>query len=514
MIDLAASTGHRWDPTGRVDAGIHALISRRLAGRPAHTGDVVTRLRDLTGDYRLAAAYLRAGSADVIGLYERIAASTSGRERARLQHEIGRRRFARPGTTTVVFADQLEQVLTAPADDRTHAYVPDPARRATVGALLHDLGTGFTDFVESRHEVPGPNARLRQGVVKSWHLPDGTRVISKRGNPGKPGRFVREQLAYRDLAARLSGLTGFGRSRRLRLAPLLTTVRDGPSGQVYAVWQWVPGTTVEQELLASGDHRPVLRDYRDLMDALLDRGICWGDLSPRNILVDGDDHYLVDFEKTEVTTDTPVPHRDRVAYCRGQAGIEELGVLCTPDELRECLHGYFDPDGWDIDSTQPVPFPARPEVTAVLAGRGITNPSLGCYNRADRQIWQVRAPDADPVTGRRRYPGLVNFRVEHYLSCAAHAGAGDYDRKTTEILIAGRAYGCFDDAVRAVADPVDELERQFVIAEVAGLLAGNDTGPVTPPYPQIRALTDRIDVLDAARHDPGRFLAALREHRS
>lgn len=147
-------------------------------------------------------------------------------------------------------------------------------------------------------------------------------------------------------------------------------------------------------------------------------------------------------------------------------------------------------------------------MTAVLAGRGITDPDLGTYNRTDQQIWQVRSPDLDPVTGQPRYPGLVNFRVEHYLSCAGRTDADDYDRKTTEILIAGRRHGCFDGAVRAVADVVDEAERQFVVAEVAELLAGNDTGPVTAPHAAIRALVDRIDVLDTARQDPDRFRSA------
>ncbi|MFJ8159107.1 hypothetical protein [Streptomyces sp. NPDC094468] len=155
-----------------------------------------------------------------------------------------------------------------------------------------------------------------------------------------------------------------------------------------------------------------------------------------------------------------------------------------------------------------MPFPPRLEVTAVLAGRGITDPDLGTYNQADRQIWQVRSPDRDPVTGQPRYPGLVNFRVEHYLSCTGRTDADDYDRKTTEILIVGRRHGCFDDALQAVTGAVDEAERQFAVAEVAELLAGNDTGPVPAPHPAIRTLMDRIDLLDTARQDPDRFTSA------
>lgn len=508
MIRAAQLPGYSWDTTGRVEARIQALIGERLAELPARSATVAARLREVTGDCRLAAVYLRPDSPDiVVGLCERLASTKNVRERARLQHEIGRLRFARPGTTEASLTGDLGQVLTA-ADDRTRAYVPDPGHRDMIGALLHDFGTGFSHFVESQHEVPGPNARLRQGIVKSWRLPDGTRVISKRANPAKPGRFAQEQVAYRAIASRLAGPVTFGRGRRLQLAPLLATIRDGASGHVYAVWQWVPGETVESMLLAAGEHTSLLRDYRDLVDALLDRGILWGDLSPRNVLVHEGRHYLVDFEKTQVPGEAPVSHGDRGAYCRGQIGVEELGVLCPEDAVRTCLHGYLDPDTWDVNAPGPVPFPPRPEVTAVLAGRGVTDPDLGTYNRTDRQIWQVRSPDLDPVTGQPRYPGLVNFRVEHYLSCAGRTDADDYDRKTTEILIAGRRHGCFDDALGAVADAVDEAERQFVVAEVAGLLAGNDTGPVTAPHAAIRALVDRIDVLDTARQDPGTFRSA------
>ncbi|MFG2961598.1 hypothetical protein ACGF5O_48800 [Streptomyces sp. NPDC048291] len=508
MTSATHLPGYSWDMTGRVEAGIQALIGERLAGLPPRAAAVAARLCEVSGDCRLAALYLRPDSPDaVVRLCERLAATESTRDRGRLHHEIGWRRFARPGTVQVRLTGDLEEVLTA-AGHRTLAYVPDPGHQDLIAALLDEFGTGFADFVESQHEVPGPNARLRQGIVKSWHLPDGTRVISKRANPAKPGRFAQEQVAYRAIAARLAGGITFGQSRRLRLAPLIATIRDGATGHVYAVWQWVPGETAESMLLAPGEHTSLLRDYRDLLDALLDRGILWRDLSPRNILVHGQTHHLVDFEKTQVPVEAPVPHGDRVAYCRGQIGVEELGVLCSEDQVRDCLHGYLDPDTWDVDTPGPVPFPPRPEVTAVLAGRGITDPDLGTYNQTDQEIWQVRSPDRHPVTGKPRYPGLVNFRVEHYLSCAGRTDADDYDRKTTEILIAGRRHGCFDDALLAVTDVVDETERQFVVAEVAELLAGNDTGPVPAPHAAIRALVDRIDALDTARQDSDRFRAA------
>lgn len=503
---VAAEPGiNGWDRTGRVAADIRQLVDDRLRRLPQRAAGIVDRLLR-AGHHRVVAEYLRAlADADrpVVAACERIAARPGA---GALRYELGRVRYAAPAAAQA--RDSAAEVLDA-TDGGISYHVADPALCDVIATMVRQLGDGLGAFVESQDEVPGPNARIRQGVVKAWFLPDGTRVVSKRENPRKRDRFRREQRAQQQVVERLGAGTA-GRRRVLRVPPLLALLRDGATGHVYAVSRWVPGTSLEALLMADPDgpvRAAVLRDYRDLLDALLDRGILWGDLSPRNVLLDRDMLHIVDFEKTTVT-DAPIGPAERVRHSRGQIGVEELGVLCTQAEVREVLRGYFDPDGWDLESTAPVQFPLRPEVADVLCGRGVTAPTLGHYNRTDLEIFDVRSPDVDPRTGERRYPGLVNFRVEHYLGCAGCTAAGDYDRMTTEILVAARRHGCFEAALAIVTEAADAVERRFVVNEFAHVLDGRAPHePVEAPATEIRTLIARLEALDAARGHPERFAA-------
>jgi hypothetical protein len=415
----------------------------------------------------------------------------------------------------VVYVESVADVFAATVAATT-VFIADPAFRPALAALLSDISTGFGEFVEQQLEVPGPNARIRQGTVKAWYLPDGTRVASKRENPQKPGRFMREQRAYHDICSRLgvaSGSTvqvnGIPGENPFTLAvvPVFALVRDGKSGLVYSLSVWAQGTPLELLLLDEkndGERHRYLRDYRRLLDTLFDHGIFWGDMSPRNILVhrwsEVDTYRILDFEKTEVRQ-SRASHGERIAHCRGQIGIEELGVLCNQEELTRCLEGYFEPAGWDLGSTSPLPFPMRPEVATVLNGRGVADPSLGEYNRTDLQFISVRSPDNDPANGRRRYPGQLGFRVEHYLSAALHADADDYDRMTTEILIAGKAHECFDVVFDTLTRSVDAVECAFVVAEFQHLLEGRPGAFVAPPTEEIDSLRGTIVRLYDGRND-------------
>ena len=143
----------------------------------------------------------------------------------------------------------------------------------------------------------------------------------------------------------------------------------------------------------------------------------------------------------------------------------------------------------------------------MLRGRGVTEPSFGEFNGADREFLGVRLPAVDPVTGRWRYPGQLGFRVEHYLSCAGDPEADEYDRMTTEILIAGRRHGCFDAVVGALTTVLDAVEREFVVAEFDQLLSGRDSPVIAPPKREIDALVTGIRRLYDARHDAAELRA-------
>lgn len=511
-VQEVVTTVFDWDATGEVAGHVGAEIVRRLAGLPDESTATVRQLVTATGDVRLAGEYLRAaaaGESAVVALLEQVAREPDEVERGRLRYEAGRLMFGVPAGQDAVVVGDLEAVLRGP---EVTLCPEDDAARSLLETMLAELGSGLREFVESQDEVPGPNARVRQGVVKSWHLPDGMRVASKRRNPHKPERFALEQENWLAVAALVGGEDGSrlgnpSRPRRVAVVPRLGIVRDRATGEVYAISRWVRGTSLEQQLHELSDgprRRGLLADYRALLDFLLDRGVLWGDMSPRNVLVDDADvptYWLIDFEKTAVV-DAPVPFPQRVEFCRGQIAVEELGVLCPRAELEGVLSGYFDPALWDVRSTAPLHFPPRPEVAASLRARSVLHPTQGEYDTVDLEILDVRSPDSDPVTGGRRLVGLVGFRIEHYLSCAGVETASDYDARTTEVLIAARRADCFDTVWVLLDEAAGHLEREFAVSEF--LTVVRRTGPWTPtmvPSASVRALMLAIDQLYACGDD-------------
>lgn len=511
-----------WETTGRLAADVGAVFDAQLAELDQAASSTIDRLVQTSGDYRLAAEYLRArrgGSARVAGLLERLSTEHDPLHRGRLQYEVGRLLFGGSRACSPVVVPSLSDVFDT-ADRASGAvlvWLDDVEVLPTVTRLVQELGSGLVAFIENQHEVSAPNARLRQGVVKSWFMPDGTRVASKRRNPNKPERFVREQHNLGEVAARVTqNVSRSGSERRVAVLPRTCVLSAGGTAQVYALSRWIDATTVEallHELPPGPDRLEVLEGYRWLLDFLLDRGILWGDMSPRNVLCertdDAETWWIFDFEKTTFVEGS-VSVGQRLEFCRGQVGVEELAVLCDRDELDTVLHGYFAPDTWNVASAAPQPFPQRVEVADVLLTRGVSRPSEGTYNLVDLEILDVRLPDVDPETRRRRLPGLVGFRVEHYLSCAGVESAGDYDTRTTEVLIAARRAGCFDAVWRLVDDAVGCLERDFVVNDVLGILSRR--GGVAPspiPWTSVQQLTDLLDQLFAARTNENALRASV-----
>lgn len=463
-------------------------------------------------DYRLVAEYLaalRGRDQRVLTLFQQFLAAQA--PAGQLRYQLAYAHFMRGGTyppdARVSFVQEPYRLF-APIGEQLAIYLRDGRYRTPLVALIETVGAGFGRFVEQQADVPGFSAVVRQGLVRAWHLPDGTAVVSKRENPQKKGRFRTEQANYDVLLEKL-GWDGVilideatpGREIRLQIAPAFAVIADGYSGAHYALSAYVEGECLEDILLAEKDYtarRRLLRDYRLLLDRLYDLGILWGDMSPRNILLhksgDVETYTLIDFEKTRVLNE-PISHARRIEHCRGQICVEELGVLCSLEEVLACFEGYFSPSTWDLESDIPLPFSPRPDIESVLRGRGIPAVTLGTYNRLDWDFISVRTPYIDPITGERRFPGRLGFKVEHYLSCAGDVDADDYDRKTTEVLIAARQHGCFNEVVALLASLTNKLESAFLKAEFTGIVEGGFSGQVVPPQEEIDQLIHTLDEL-------------------
>lgn len=478
-------------------------------------------------DYRLVAEYLAALQSQdqhLLALFHQLHGATvpAGQLRHQLAYAHLLRVGAYPSDANVCFVQEPD-CLFAPTGEQLVIYLRDERYRASLGALVEAAGAELSRFVEQQADVPGSSAVVRQGLVRAWYLPDGTAVVSKRENPQKRGRFRTEQANHdlllkrfgRDALTLSDGATT-GRRIYLQIAPAFAVIADGYSGARYALSAYVEGDCLEDILLAEEDRtarRRLLRDYRLVLDRLYELGILWGDMSPRNILLhksaDVETYILLDFEKTRLLNNAPVPHAQRIEHCRGQICVEELGVLCPPDEVLTCFDGYFDPSTWDLESDIPLPFLPRPDIAAVLHGRGVRDVTLGAYNRLDRDFISVRTPDIDPITGGQRFPGRLGFKVEHYLSCAGEVDASDYDRKATEVLIASKRHDCFDGVVALLASLTSRLESAFLRAEFTGILNGGFSGQVVPPREEIDQLVHVLDTLYESRDSNRSYLEAV-----
>ena len=396
----------------------------------------------------------------------------------------------------------------------------DPAVDGEVQALLASCETGIGEFIEQQFDLPGRNAVFRDGVVKRWALlPGGVRVVSKRDNGRKPGRLLKELKSLREILRRFGGETAAsfplareGGSPRAVLGEPICILKDAGSSTCYAVWIEKPGESLEEILLQSAATKEAslhLNCYRRCLDTLFDHGIVWRDMSPRNILYspqNGGEYHLVDFEKVDFL-DRSLDQAAREQAMRYQFCVEELGVIIPESSLLDVFGDLFAPASWDVGSSAPLPFLPRVEIAAVMEGRGLSSITLGDFNRLDRQIWDVRRPRPDGQGGLIRC-GLLGFRVEHYLSLFCGIDATDYDRKTTEILLAANAAGELLERVGELSEFIDTLETAVIIAEFEAILRSGDSRSIRRPESEAGQLCSTIDRMYA------RKAPSIHEHRT
>jgi hypothetical protein len=499
----------------------------QILGELAYPDPVLNNVRLLIKnfDYRLAADYLHAhlnNSPVILNLYEQLRSVTNFSDARKLLYKLSRAHFFSKKTPTrkgdISYVSNINDLFSSENKNVT-VYLADPTLESTLNDLLVDIGNGLGNFIEQQFDFPDLNALVNQGVVRGWFLPDGKAVISKRNNPKKPGKFHKEQLNYEAIFKKFDEKTdlylGHDERKRdvcLRLARPFAVIWDGNSGRCYALSIRIEGISLEDILMGKREttiRQTHIAHYRMILDALYDRGILWGDMSPRNILVQqrGDKfcYHIIDFEKTAVS-ETPICEDGRKDHCRGQICAEEFCIICSPEDVDYCFRGYFDPEEWDLESKEPVYFPRRPEVRDILHGRKLHMVTLGIYNQTDKEMLQARIPDINPINGERRFPGHLNFKVAHYLgSCADYNDAADYERKTTEILIAAKRNNCFDEAVLLLAEATDRLESVCVETEFTNILEGNLERNVPAPPSAAETLVHIIDSLYDVREKKIQF---------
>ena len=320
-------------------------------------------------------------------------------------HQMHRFNHLRADATVEEYAQALHLSEIFTQSDHERIIYWNPVQNGQCLRLLHDARWRLSDLIEAQPDLLGVNSLVREGLVRSLYLPDGLRIITKRNNPSKQGRFLNEQYNVDEIVARLglperSSSVQVGESDlRLKVIRPFAVACDRPREAFYSLAYYEDHPTLESILLREKldvQRRRYLAYARRVLDHLYSEGIVWGDMAPRNILVEegetGVTFYLLDFEKTYFTEGS-VPLVQRAEHARGPMCVEEFGAVCFPDEVAYCFDGYFAPEAWSLSDASPIPF-AKPkrEVIDILLANGISQPTLGQYNAAERLIIDIRFP--------------------------------------------------------------------------------------------------------------------------
>lgn len=379
-------------------------------------------------------------------------------------------------------------------------------------SLFEDARWHLRALIDAQTDLPGINSLVREGLVKSLILPTGRRVITKRNNPSKQGRFLSEQYNVSEIVSRLElptqqSFVSVGNALHLQIIRPFVVVADCVKGAFYSFSNFEVHPTLEHILLTEKDAKKriqYLSMARQVLEHLYSNGIVWGDMAPRNILVQEDGgittFLLLDFEKTAFTNGA-VTQAQRLEHARGPMCVEEFGGVCSLPEVVQCFDGYFDPAGWNESDASPIQF-AKPkrEVMDILKSNGCASPTIGQYNKMEELMIEVRFPFVGE-DGALRLPLHTSFKVDHYLGA-------EYDRKTTELFMKAKSYGYLTQAVDALNAVLQGLENEKILSQIKTRLNVTKTEPLNPSVSRLAAA---IDLLHESGEDSCQFENALRK---
>jgi hypothetical protein len=515
LIEKVRAVGGPWLAHYGNESLIHQVVSSLLL-----------ELRDGRARTLDAAAVMKAlECADLLQIAEALESSAAEQGAAVAAHDAYRRQVAgfrrrhpagKPGVVRAV--DSLDELL----DERTagdclllwrDAHLAPECQR-----LFADVDWRIGEFIEAQGDLPGINCLVREGLVKWFTLASGRTLVAKRDNPAKPGRFLQEQRNVAALVERLglippgafvdAGEDGAGRPLRVKIVRPVCVIADRTRPALFSLSLLEPHPTLESLLRSErgGARAALLTAARAVLECLYAHGVIWGDMAPRNILVERHDAattwHLLDFEKT-ILTRAPATPAERLEHARGPMCVEEFGAVCSLSEVKDCFRGYFEPEAWDLSDPRPVPFarPKREIVDLLRSARGGAF-SYGDYNAAEKEILGVRFP-FHGRDGRQRLPLYVSFKVDHYLGA-------EYDRKTTELLVAGRDANLLGEVVDVLDDILVDLENERLLGQFLGRLGAGAAPRERAPGHRQR-LVGAIDALHGGRSDRSALSRTLRQ---
>ena len=489
--------------------------------------DIISTLAFLY-DYRYGAEYLwaiKTNNKEILDILEKLAGCKKHDKYKELIDKFFifkfKDRVAAVRPVDVFFVSSLHEVFTNVDKHDILIYVRDSIYKADLVALLNDVGLNFGEFVAQHYDIPGLNAVVRAGVVKHIVLPKGRVVVCKTSGANIK-KFKREQDNYEAIIRRVGQnfkieLQSDNSCERvfLRIVFPVAVIRDNCTQSFFAFSPFLDGVSLEDLVINTTEpliRTNYLKHYKLILNTLYDYGIIWGDMCLRNILVvkEGNtiNYYIFDFEKTTII-DSKVSKEKQNEHCRGQIFAEELCTLCTIHEIEQIFKDQFYPSIWDLNSKEFISFRKRKEVIDIFGKHNIN--TLGDYNTKDMEIIRAREIYMDRTTNKYKFPGLLGFKIEHYLSCLGYLDAKKYEDKLTEILIFSMNYNCRAKIVNFIEKLVNKLEGSFLETEFYNIMNGREiTINSEYSYHIAKNLMEIINTFHMARYHKEIFEALLK----
>lgn len=459
-------------------------------------------------DYRLAAEYLWSYKNDSkrFRIISKLIKNTSNKETGQVLSKLAVHRFnynfAKVVKNSSVQVNSLSD-LYVHKKGISKIYYFDHNYSKILNTLEGQIKGNWEKYIQSQLDLPGRNAVIRQGLIKKWEMPNGTTVISKKQNPRKKERFLNELKNYKLLTSLFKKeveLLSQKNKIKLQLSKPIAAISDGTSGNRYIIFEKSKGVSLDEILIGEKDKKVrkyLLNSYKLILETLYSMGILWGDISPRNILVQKNKNFtvytLIDFEKSKIYNH-PVDKNKRYEHWRGQMFIEELAIICSKHEIINNFRKYYNPDEWDLKSNKKIDFELRPDVIDILNGRKIKNIKIGDYNKLDQKIFDIKVCSTNPK-GEVYYPGYIGFKIEHYLSCLGYKNASDYDRKNTEVLLAAFSFHLTEGVVKLLNSLTSSLESNLVLSEFNSILNTGSPSKLITQKGLIKKITNLLDEL-------------------
>lgn len=380
------------------------------------------------------------------------------------------------------FVNKIENLFNTRKNDSITMFLSGEEEKPHILKLINETKGYLGEYIDSNIDLEGVNSLVRKGLVKKIQITKSEIAVTKRNNPNKKGRFQKElvntqrmldilNLRNSDAKIVLPKDITSKRSATLKMLRPFAVFFDPLTGNHYSITKFQKGKTLEEVLLVTTNtekRREYFNNIRAILECLYKNGIVWGDMAPRNIIVDEDEkniaYHILDFEKTQLMHGE-VPFKDRVEHARGPMCVEEFGTICTREEVEEIFKGYFEPTKWDLYTKARVPFikPKR-EVVDMLVNGEKTDYTLGAYNSLERGIMEVRFPYKGN-NGEMLYPIHASFKIDHYIG-------SKYDRKTTELFIKSKSYGLFEKVILILTNALEVVDNDFILDDLKSAING------------------------------------------